>query len=277
MKARCMVNKLVSVATCVAVLVTSGTSVAQTPGDAATAEPQTAADYSAQAKVRFAAKDFDAAARLFEQAYGLDPNPNYLFNIGRVYEEKGDIRTAITYYQRFVQEPGVELDAREKAATRLKVLRAILKETEPTAPTEPEPEDPAPVQQVAPAEGPEPAPVLPPTSDAPDRRKTMRHGGYALIAVGAASVVVGGIFGGLTLRKKNELDASNIIEDRQSLAHTGRTYGVVADITLFTGAALLVTGVVLAVVARKPRTAARTSLVPSRGAQHTGVTWSLRF
>ena len=80
---------------------------------------------------------------LFEQAYAIDPNPNYLFNIGRVYEEKGDIRSAVDHYQRFVKEPGVDIGSRELAVQRLRVLKAILNETEAPAAT------PSPLKPVA--------------------------------------------------------------------------------------------------------------------------------
>ncbi|MFY0531027.1 tetratricopeptide repeat protein [Nannocystis pusilla] len=96
----------------------------------ATAQPS-AADLSAQAIERFNARDYDAAVRLFEEAYAIDKVPNYLFNIGRVYEEKGDIRSAVDYYQRFVKEPGVEIEARDLALQRLRVLKGILQETDP--------------------------------------------------------------------------------------------------------------------------------------------------
>ena len=47
--------------------------------------------------------------------------------------------------------------------------------------------------------------------------------------------------------------------------------------TLFTGAALLITGIALAVVARKPRAAARSAILPNVGRTHAGLSWSLRF
>lgn len=239
----------------------------------ATTEPTpgqpSAKDLSDQAIERFKAKDYDAAARLFEQAYGIDKNPNYLFNIGRVYEEKGDIRLAVDFYQRFVKEPGVDIGSRELAVQRLSVLRAILRETEPaaTGPTEP-----------AAGDGGAPPPTTAkPIADDPDPKKSMRLGGYAMLGVGGIALIVGGIFGGLTLAKKSELDDSHVVEDRKSLAHQGKGFAVVSDVTLFTGAAFAITGLVLVLVARKPRAQARTALAPSLGRDHAGLTWSLRF
>ncbi len=246
----------------------SATSPAPTPA-APTTSPGGAGELSTQAIERFKAKDYDAAVRLFEQAYALDPNPNYLFNVGRVYEEKGDIRSAVDHYQRFVKEPGVDIGSRELAVQRLRVLKAILNETEAPAATPNQPQS-----------GPAPAPTPGGDRDrvdSPDPKKTMRLGGYALIAVGGVSMLVGGLFGGLTLGKKKDLDDSHVISDRQSLAHQGQTFAVISDVTLFTGAALLVTGVALAVVGRKPRAAARSAVLPSVGRSHAGLSWTLRF
>ena len=233
----------------------------------ATAAPPSAKELSGQAIERFQAKDYDAAARLFEQAYGIDSNPNYLFNIGRVYEEKGDIRLAVDYYQRFVKEPGVEIESRELAVQRLRVLRAILHETEPQA-----------AQPTGPAagDGSQPQPATPVVDD-PDPKKSMRLGGYAMLGVGGITMIVGGIFGGLTLAKKSELDDSHVVEDRKSIVHQGKGFAVVSDVTLFTGAAFVITGLALVLVARKSRGPRRSALAPSVGRGHADVSWTLRF
>ena len=85
----------------------------------------------------------------FEEAYAIDRVPNYLFNIGRVYEEKGDIRSAVDYYQRFVKEPGVEIEARDLALQRLRVLKGVLQETDPEAKDRPEPDEARPAGKAA--------------------------------------------------------------------------------------------------------------------------------
>ncbi len=247
----------------------AGTGAALTTPAAQAPAPGTADDLSGQAIERFKARDYDAAARLFEQAYALDPNPNYLFNVGRVYEEKGDIRSAADYYQRFVKEPGVEIESRELALQRLRVLRAILHETDP------EPGQPATAASGPQADATPPAPT--PGADETDRSKSMRLGGYALLGVGSISVLVGGVFGGLTLAKKNELDDIHMADERKALAREGKTFALVSDVTLFTGAALAVTGLVLVLVARKGRSPKRSALAPSVGRGHAGLTWSLRF
>jgi tetratricopeptide (TPR) repeat protein len=76
-----------------AVLVAAAVSVASIPIAHAGPEEAAAEDsdqLSAAAVEAFHAKDYDKAIELFEAAYEADPQPNYKFNIGRVYEEKGD-------------------------------------------------------------------------------------------------------------------------------------------------------------------------------------------
>ena len=113
----------------------------------------------------------DAAVDLFEQAYAIDPQPNYLFNIGRVYEEKGDLKKAVEYYQRFVQEPGVQIESRDRAAQRLRVLKAIVEDDKNP---DQQPEGPKPEEPKA-----EPLPTTTP-QDAPDPNRNMRLSGYGL-------------------------------------------------------------------------------------------------
>ncbi|HFE47051.1 MAG TPA: tetratricopeptide repeat protein, partial [Nannocystis exedens] len=96
-----------------------------------------------QAIDHFQAKDYEGAADYFKRAYAVDPNPNYLFNIGRVYEEAGELEESVSYYERFIQERGVDLESRGLALERLQLLRALIAETtrlsKPEV-TEPEPE-----------------------------------------------------------------------------------------------------------------------------------------
>src|SRR5690606_4705449 len=66
-------------------------------------------------------RQFDEAIPLFEEAYAIDPEANYLFNIGRVYEEKGDLETALVYYTRFVEHPEAAPEA--KAMTEKRIVR----------------------------------------------------------------------------------------------------------------------------------------------------------
>lgn len=71
-----------------------------------------------EAKVAFKARRYEEAADLFRQAFDIEPRGNLLYNIGFCYEKSGDIRQAISNYERFVEAvPG--------SAKRAAVLRKI--------------------------------------------------------------------------------------------------------------------------------------------------------
>ena len=86
-------------------------------------------DFSQRARMR---EDGEETLDRFMKSLTDEEKGEY---IGRVFEEKGDIRSAVDYYQRFVKEPGVDIGSRELAVQRLRVLKAILNETEAPAAT----------------------------------------------------------------------------------------------------------------------------------------------
>lgn len=236
-----------------------------------------AAELSKQAIERFKVKDYDGAVRLFEEAYALDNVPNYLFNIGRVYEEKGDIRAAVDYYQRFVKEPGVELEARDRALQRLRVLKGILQETDgedddgDAKPAGDEATETKTAPEAAPAPVPAPAPAPPP----PDPKwRTMKLAGAGVLGVGGAVMVVGGIMGGVTLSKQSQLDRTHDFLARQDLAAQGKRLATTTDVLLGVGGALVLTGAILVAVGA---TRGRASAATARRVSPTGLGFMAHF
>jgi tetratricopeptide (TPR) repeat protein len=238
--------------------------LAAAPASAQIAEPESTAmedqleQLNAAALERFQAKDYDGAAEIFKQAYELSPEPNYLFNIGRVYEEKGDFPNAISYYDQFVRQPGVELESRELAVERLRVLRQIQEELEPRAPT-PEPIEPD-VDDVEP----EPTEDEPPSSRPP----RMRVAGYALLGVGGAVLVGGAAFGGAAVARRNELEDLDGFEMRTDAVDRGKRNALVADILFIAGGTLALTGLVLTLVSLRKKdggASRRARVSPSAG------------
>jgi tetratricopeptide (TPR) repeat protein len=234
---------------------------------------------SAAAVERFEAKDYDGAVSLFEQAYAADPNPNYLFNIGRVYEEKGDLKKAIEQYQKFVGQSGVDLESRQAATDRLKVLREAVAQLE--AEDDP-PEDTPPEDDV----------TTDPTADDPatatdeadqkaaKRKRTLRITGYALLGAGGVGLIVGGVFGGLAQGSVNDADADPFVDRQQAFRERARSQARVADAMFITGGVLAATGLVLVLVTLGKKkndadVARRSTWSPVLGPQHAGV--SVRF
>jgi tetratricopeptide (TPR) repeat protein len=229
---------------------------------------------NAQAVEKFQAKQYDEAAALFEQAYELQPEPNYLFNIGRIYEESGNLEKSVEYYERFVKEPGVPLDARERGLERLRVLRAILEETAPEPEPEPDPdlEDPEPEPETKPETTPEATPGK-------AKPSKLRIAGYALLGVGGGVLIGGGVLGGLALGRANALEGQHTFEERDDTATRGRSMALGADIMFGVGGAVAAAGLVMVLVSlkKKPSEGARAGLSPWAGPRGTGLTATVRF
>src|SRR5262249_7162093 len=65
------------------------------------AQARAAADEGA---ARFHDKDFAGAAKHFKDAYELNQDPSYLFNVAQAYRHAGDCVNAAEYYRRFLAE-----------------------------------------------------------------------------------------------------------------------------------------------------------------------------
>lgn len=209
---------------------------------AAEGTPSEAEALSEQAVEAFGDKRYDESIDLFEQAFALNANPNYLFNIGRVYEEKGDLAKAVEFYQRFVSQPGVDLESREAATARLKVLREAVAQLEEEEADEPEPEpQPEPVLEAD--NGEEPADE--PADSKADRKKGQRIAGYALLGVGGASLIVGGVLGGLASSKADDADSAEFVDDALRMRDDARRQARAADAMFIAGGVFAATGLVL--------------------------------
>lgn len=258
-----------------AVLVAAAVSVASIPIAHAGPEEAAAAEdpdqLSAAAVEAFHAKDYEKAIELFEAAYAADPQPNYKFNIGRVYEEKGDLEKAVQYYQEFVKSPGVDLSARESASARLKVLREALKATQEEEAAEARAEEQEDDPKVEPM-------VSPPMDDgATDRKRKLRIAGYSLMGVGGAGLIIGAVFGGLALSKSRDADDAALVDDKIALRQDAKTRANVADAMFITGGVLAGVGLILVLTTLGKGKRARSALAPSFGNRSAGLSWTGRF
>ncbi|MEC9397547.1 MAG: tetratricopeptide repeat protein, partial [Myxococcota bacterium] len=117
----------------VALLATPVTIQAQQPeagGDKpAAGEDASQSDFDALVEIaaeRYAEEDFEGAIAAFKKAHEAKPSEsNILYNIGRLYEKTGNFESAIEYYEKFVNEPDIDIDARQDAVARIKTLREV--------------------------------------------------------------------------------------------------------------------------------------------------------
>jgi hypothetical protein len=236
-------------------------------------------ELNARAIEKFQAKEYEQAVALFEEAYALQPEPNYLFNIGRIYEESGNLERSVEFYERFVKEPGVPLDARERGLERLRVLRAILEETAPKPEPEPEPEvEPEPEPEPEPEAKPEPEPE-PEPEPAPTKPPALRIAGYAVLGTGGVLLATAGVLAGLASARANELVDQHTLERRNDTIESGRAMALSADVLFGVGGAATVAGLVMVLVTvrRKPEASARASVSPWVTRHGSGLAATLRF
>lgn len=185
---------------------------------------------SAEGAEHFAEGEYEQAIEKFEKAYDLEPVPNLLFNIGRVYEQMEDWEEAEHYYEEFVRAPDVDEDARDQAMDKVRSMRER-REAEQQEEEEEEKlaeEDEEPDEDVDEIEDVEEPSLLP--------------GG---LAVGAGTVMIGaGALTGLRARSNADRidDAELGYEERSDAQSRARTQGVVADVLFVGGAATIVTG-----------------------------------
>ncbi|MEX1363860.1 MAG: tetratricopeptide repeat protein [Nannocystaceae bacterium] len=265
-------------------VIASGATLAAAPD---TGDPEA---LSAAAVEKFEAKEYDAAVDLFEQAYAADPQPNYLFNIGRVYEEKGDLEKAVEFYQRFVGQSGVDLESRQAATERLKVLReavAQMKANEEATDEGTEETTDEGTEETT-DEGTEETTDEGATDDTTDeqaakRKKILRITGYSLLGAGGGALIVGAIFGGLASSSADEADADPFVDRTLALRDRARGQARVADAMFITGGILAAAGLalVLTTVGRKKASTGevtrRTRWSPVIGPQRVGVGVTHRF
>lgn len=218
-------------------------------------------------------EEYASSVALFERAYEIRPEPNILFNIGRIYEEWGKNKEAIKYYERFITDTSADYDARQAALKRLALLRELVKlqdekgepkdpdpqqpdnktppnQTDPNLQNPQNPQNPGPGNQV----GPNPPPQVPEQTDpaAAERRKKLRPTGYALLGVGVAGGIVGAIMGGLARNIHGSLDeTAPDINERRIIEARGRNYSTGADVMFGIGGALAITGIILIAIPPK--------------------------
>jgi len=105
------------------------------------AEEEKANLYEEEGARLFVAKSYEGAIKQYSQAYRLDPQPRYLFNIGQAYRRMGLAAEATEYYQRYLtDEPKPDATIRADLVGYMEQYYASLEGKErPRFSNEPEP------------------------------------------------------------------------------------------------------------------------------------------
>jgi tetratricopeptide (TPR) repeat protein len=218
------------------------------PAPALAEETETFEGLVAGAMEHYQAQRYAEAIELFQRAHDLRAEPELVYNIARSYERLARLEEAIAAYEQFLSLPATTAELRARARANLTALRQEQAELEASQ---------------------EPHPLPPPTPPpADDRAAPLSIAGWALFGIGAATALVGVVFAGLTISGESDFQQAEVDDDRLSMREDVERDALVADVLLFTGGAVCLTGIVLLVVnavrahRREPRPDAGLALHP---------------
>lgn len=207
----------------------------------------------------YEAREYAEAAAEFEAAFAIRPEPDLLYNTARSYERAVMREEAIAAYDRFLALPGTTSEMRQRALNARNSLQSELR-----AMQTPEPQ--APERDAAPT--PEPTPPPPPPEPS-----ALRPTGFALLGIGAATAIVGGVFGGLALASNADFEDATDREEQIALRDDVNRQALLADVLVGVGVATAVVGVVLVILGKPAANddVASTTVTPTVGRQGAGL------
>jgi hypothetical protein len=214
---------------------------------------------AAEAFQAYSKKEYAAAVALYLEAYEASPNGSILYNIARIYDTKlADRPLAITFYRRYIADPGAYTERIEFANQRLRQLREaeLLTSKLDASNTASEAAAPKELNRES-REGPEPA-----REPLKDREgwSSLRWTGFVVGAVGVAALGTGAGFGLAAMSKastaKDLCDGDACSSQRGvDAANAAGTAATVSNVGLLGGGALLATGAALFLVGANDRSA----------------------
>ncbi|UJR84680.1 tetratricopeptide repeat protein [Sandaracinus amylolyticus] len=189
----------------------------------------------------YAAREYEQAIELFQQAFSMRAEPELVYNIARSYERLARRDDAIREYERFVALPGTTAELRSRAHQSIAALREEARlEAASRAPATTQPASTT------------PSAATPPPSET---RTTQQRGssgvgtaGWVLTGIGGAAVVAGVITGVLAVDRNAAFEDATLRSEQIQLRDEVRTYALVTDVLLIGGGVIAVTGIVLAIV-----------------------------
>jgi hypothetical protein len=243
--------------------------VAAEPTKTLTPEEQAESDaLIKQAVEYYRAREYDEAIVLFEKAYELIGEPELLYNIARSHERLGNSEEAVTWYERFLEVPGTTGALRARALTNIATLRRELAAEKAVQESEKAAAEAAASSETNPsgsttgsdanANGDSdttdvpmlgnsltPDQTMPTPPPAKHKTSSLRIASFAMIGVGLAAMITGGVFGGLSIGAKNDFEASGYEPDRVQYRKDMERDALIFDIVFTTGSVILATGVSL--------------------------------
>jgi tetratricopeptide (TPR) repeat protein len=218
--------------------------------------------------------EFEKAAELLREAYGLYPEPLLLYNLARALESVGDLGGAVENYERYLAE-ATQIDDRAAIERRVVTLKEQLARTSAPVhdetPTPPVNEPPPNETKAGPlATGAAIDDAAPPPSLAP----------WFVVGGGVTIVAAGGVFAYLAGSAEDDAHTAPIQEDASRSLDDARRDAKLANLLFIAGGVAAAGGVTWAVIDRRrggtraaPTVAgARLQVAPA----WVGLSWELR-
>lgn len=222
-------------------LLASPASARQVDDPEVNADVAVAEQKAAQAFEAYRTKRFAEAVALYLDAYKAAPSADVLYNVARIYDAKlGDRPLAISFYRRYIADPGAVTDRIQLANERLVALR----DAELAASRSPEPEPVPPAQS--------------PSSDVrADTASLSSEPGWQTaevtgVILGITGVVALGVGTGYGIAAMNETDTvrdicpNDVCSSQRGIdaADSAADHATVSTIAFASGGALLALGAV---------------------------------
>jgi tetratricopeptide (TPR) repeat protein len=185
--------------------------------------------------------EFEISVALLRQAYGLYPEPNLQYNLGRSLESLGDAKGAIEAYENYLAN-GKNIEDRGAIERRVATLKADLADKEKR--------DKPPVVNPPLADKP---PVV---TDKPDKQADMMPPPppvdesspsvlpWVPIGLGVGAIGAGAYLGHLATSRHDAAVAAATGEDAQRLQNEGHDFATYANVAFAVGAVAVAIGVV---------------------------------
>jgi hypothetical protein len=202
---------------------------------------------AAEAYDAYTRKDYISAVALYLEAYDAAPSGLVLYNIARIYDTKlADRPLAMTFYRRYITDPGADTERIRFANERLTELRAAEAVSSDLANATPSASSAKPVPRATPIVAPSPA-----VEGERGGWSALRWTGVTLGVLGIAGVGVGTVYGlaaaskastahqtcdGSLCTTQTGVDAAHAASDRATVSTVGFALGgalLAAGVALF--------------------------------------------
>lgn len=199
-----------------------------------TANRQEALELYRQSRERYDTGAYQEAADLLERAYALFPEPILLYNLARAFGSLGDHERAIESYEAYL-DADPQTEDREVIAARIANSRRILeqeRERERAQRQAAEAEERARLERVR------------REARRAAEAKAPRSAPWIIAGSGALVAAAGVVFGGLSLRQRNEAEELSSAVDAAESSDRAVAFGWVANGSFIAGGALALVGTI---------------------------------